>query len=105
MHFLKSAPNFVFEFERGNFKFVIEYLYIIYFRIYSAIPGDMQAKEDCMIMFSVKDKDLITSELIGEAFLSFQRIAKGVSSGDIKDLEQIILPLSVKSHEDGIILF
>ena len=62
----------------------------------------MQAKEDCMVMFSVKDKDLITSELIGEAFLGFQRITKGVSSGDIKDLDQIILPLSVKSHENGV---
>ena len=61
----------------------------------------MQVKEDCMVMFFVKDKDLITPELIGEAFLSFQRITKGVNSSDIKDLEQIILPLSVKSHKNG----
>lgn len=54
-----------------------------------------QTNEECFILFSVKDRDLIgTNELMGESFLSFQQIPRGDASIDMTELNQVILPLS-----------
>ena len=56
----------------------------------STVNEDLQTSSECFILITVKDKDLIgTNELIGEAFLPFQRVGR-----DYSEPEQILLPLT-----------
>lgn len=62
---------------------------------FSPVPKSLQTNQECCILFTVKDKDLIgANELMGESFVSFQQIPRGDTAIDMNDLEQIILPLT-----------
>ena len=53
---------------------------------------DLQSSAECFVLITVKDKDLIgTNELIGEAFLAFQKINR---ADQPSEPEQILLPLT-----------
>lgn len=57
------------------------------------LPADYKDIENGLVLFSVKDKDMLgyNNQYIGEAFLHFKDIDK--SSSSIDDLPQVQLPL------------
>ena len=79
-------------------------LNINYFTYLSSVPKWLQNDPDCYILFTVKDKDLMGKDYMGEGFLSFQHITRSNCAVEMENVNQIILPLT-KPPEKGQILF
>ncbi|KAK2715004.1 hypothetical protein QYM36_009861, partial [Artemia franciscana] len=52
-------------------------------------------KGDSLVVFTVKDYDLVgSSEFMGEAFLHFRDVVRGLGSEDLKEVNQVVMPLT-----------
>ncbi|GLH12147.1 Protein unc-13 homolog 4B, partial [Gryllus bimaculatus] len=64
------------------------------------LTRDQRETKDGMVLFTVKDKDMLGNELVGEAFISFDQIESD-GKNENQDLQQIHLNLSIPKNLDS----